>query len=75
MAEVTDSYQEYVRARREANQLDKIATLVLPASQMASIGAVIAEAVDNVPEPLPLDIRRKWESILRSITSAVRDAE
>lgn len=72
---VTDAYEAYIRERKEREETDKIATLVIPQTDLASIWNVIAGVVDNPGEPLSAETKRKWESILRSIARAVQEAK
>ena len=70
--EVTDSYQEYLRARRERSDIEKIATLSLPVSELSSIYLMVAEIVDTT-EGLPSAAKQRWESILRSMRAAIEE--
>lgn len=72
--EILDAYQEHVRARREREETDKIATLVLTASDLAAIWNVIAGTVDSAKDLSP-ESKRRWESILRSLARAIQEAE
>lgn len=72
--EVTDTYQEYLENRRKNSQREKIATLCLIDSDMASIGAVISEAVAAEQDRLSDDAKRKWQRILRGLQTAVQEA-
>ena len=71
--EIPDAYQEYLAARREADETEKIATVSLPATDMAAVWKLIAEAVDEAKD-LPAVAKQKWESILRSIGRSVHEA-
>lgn len=72
--EIEDAYQEHVRALREREDTVKIATLVMPAEDLASIWKVIASNVDGT-KGLSSASKEKWESILRSLAKAVQEAE
>lgn len=75
--EIPDAYEEYVRSKREADETDKICTLTLPQSDVAAIWHVIADTVDqpNVGDKIPPDVKRRWESILRSLQRAITEAK
>lgn len=71
--EIPDAYQEYLAARRKADEVDKIATVKLPQEDMAAVWKLIADAVDEVKD-LPAATKARWESILRSIGRSVHEA-
>jgi hypothetical protein len=71
--EIPDAYQEYVKTRRETVVEDRIATLMLPVDEMATVWQVIAAGVDSVAD-LPAETKRRWESILTSVAKSVREA-
>lgn len=73
MPEIPDAYQEYVAARRENDERDKIATLTLTADEMAAVWGVIADAIDTTKD-LAAETKQRWESILRSLAKSVSEA-
>lgn len=72
--EVTDAYQEYIERRREAGSAIKIATLTLSEADMASVGYLVSDALEQNGESLSKEDQRRWVSILRSIETAVKGA-
>ena len=72
--EVTDAYQAYLQTRRENEERDKIATLTLTQTEMASIWKVVAGAVDDAKEALDEELVRRWNRILRSLQTAIQEA-
>ena len=71
--EVTDAYQEYVKAKREESQIDKIVTIEMPVSEAASVYRVVSEAVDEARPKLEKASAQRWDSILRTISSAIEE--
>lgn len=73
--EVTDAYTEYVKARRENANTVKMCTLTLPQEDMAGIGSVISNAVEETHKELEPATLRRWDRILRAIARSVQEAE
>lgn len=76
---VDDAYAEYVKRKREDGETEKIATLRLPERYMKAVGIVISDSLkvqaNDPEEPMPAEFIHVWNSIIRSITASVRDAE
>lgn len=75
MEKTVDAYEEYIKARREAEETEKIATLRLPVSELEAVWLVISDSLRLYEKPLTVQQERTWKSILRSIGTAVREAE
>jgi len=71
---VPDAYEEYIRARREENEAEKIATVSLPQAHMRAIALLIVDALEDQGEPLTASQQRVWDSIVRALTRAVQEA-
>ncbi len=72
---VPDAYAEHVRALHALDDVQKMATLVMPVEHMQAVALVISDTLDALKTPLSPEHDRKWKSILRSLLGAIRDAE